>query len=151
MEIGEYNEADAAEIVTWPSSEAEARAWCGEPAPDAEAMARWHRDPDVRGYVLRSAADLIAYGEVWADDNEVELGRLIVRPELRGRGVGRQLIEKLMRVAPPLQAFVRVVPENAPAIRCYEAAGFERVAADQEAAYNQAQPRAYVWMRRRAP
>ncbi len=46
-------------------------------------------------------------------------------------------------------AFLRVRPENTPALRCYAAAGFERVPAQEEAAFNRGQPHDYVWLRRR--
>ncbi len=37
---------------------------------------------------------LVGYGELWldAEENEVKLARLIVAPELRGRGLGQRLV-----------------------------------------------------------
>jgi RimJ/RimL family protein N-acetyltransferase len=40
-----------------------------------------------------------------------------------------------------------VVPANAAARRAYEAAGFARATAEEEAAFNAGQRRSYVWMR----
>jgi hypothetical protein len=42
--------------------------------------------------------------------------------------------------------FLRVRPDNAPALRCYAAAGFARVPAADEAAFNQGQPGPYAWL-----
>jgi RimJ/RimL family protein N-acetyltransferase len=43
--------------------------------------------------------------------------------------------------------WLRVEPDNEPALRCYAAAGFVRASPDEEAAFNIAQPADYVWMR----
>jgi ribosomal protein S18 acetylase RimI-like enzyme len=119
----------------------------------AELLAGWHADPDVRPFLLTvESGDLIGYGEVWVDaeENEAELARLVIDPPFRGKGHGRQLTRLLTAEARRLgfsDVWLRVVPENAPAIACYHAAGFIRATADEEAAFNVGQPRAYVWMR----
>jgi RimJ/RimL family protein N-acetyltransferase len=41
---------------------------------------------------------------------------------------------------------MRVHPDNAAALRCYAAAGFEPADTDQAAGWNRFQPVAYVWL-----
>ena len=94
----------------------------------------------------------IGYGEIWEDReaDEAELARLIVEPSARGRGEGRRLTRALADEARRrrfAEVWLRAVPDNVPAIRAYEAAGFVRAAPDEEAGFNAAQPRAYAWLR----
>jgi ribosomal protein S18 acetylase RimI-like enzyme len=93
---------------------------------------------------------LVAYGELWVDDDEaeVELARLIVDPAERGQGLGRRLaagLAGLARSSYP-RVFLRVHPDNLAARRCYAAAGFQPVEPDQAAAWNASQPVDYVWL-----
>ena len=95
---------------------------------------------------------LVGYGEIWEDreENEAELARLVVAPDLRGRGHGRALTRALADEAHRRgfdDVWLRVVPENAAAIRAYEAAGFSRATPEEEARFNVGQRRVYVWMR----
>ena len=148
--------SDAQDIAGWATSADEARWWGGHTVPwpvDPSIFRAWHEDPDVRPYVLREDGDLLAYGEVWVDDDEqeVELGRIIVRPERRGRGVGRLVVGLLLDQAKKTgyrSAFVRVAAENAAGRACYQAAGFVPVPADERREFNQGQPIDYVWLRR---
>jgi ribosomal protein S18 acetylase RimI-like enzyme len=43
--------------------------------------------------------------------------------------------------------FLRVRPDNAPALRCYTAAGFKPVPAEQANEWNQSQPVPYTWLK----
>jgi [ribosomal protein S18]-alanine N-acetyltransferase len=108
----------------------------------------------VEAYTLVEGDELIGYGELWLDDEEmeVELARLIVAPAHRRLGAGRQLVAALTGLAHQRQplAVVRVHPGNTAARRCYAAAGFERVTSAEEAEWNVHQPVAYVWMVSRA-
>jgi L-amino acid N-acyltransferase YncA len=59
------------------------------------------------------------------------------------------LIERLTAVARKAaygDVFVRVFPDNIPAIRCYKAVGFARVSPEQEQAWNHGQRFDFVWM-----
>jgi ribosomal protein S18 acetylase RimI-like enzyme len=103
-------------------------------------------------FAFVEGSELVGYGELWEDRDldEAELARLIVAPALRGRGHGRALTRALADEAHRrgfADVWLRVVPENDAARRGYEAAGFARAAADQEAELNVGQPRTYVWMR----
>lgn len=101
---------------------------------------------------MTSAGAAVGYGEVWEDDeeNEAEIARLIVDPAVRGRGIGRALVSELLAAARGRgwdDVWLRVVPENEPALRAYAAAGFTPASAEEQAAFNVGQPVAYVWLR----
>ncbi len=146
----------AAEIATWPRSAAEARAWAGSETPfpmGADQFRVWHGDPDIFPFVGRHDGALVAYGELWVDraELEVELARIIVPFARRGLGLGRAFVGALVEQAATFglpDLFMRVVPDNRAAIRCYESAGFVRVSADDQAAFNRGSPTDYVWLKR---
>lgn len=149
-----FDPADAAVVAAWAESAEEAWSWCSStsaPVP-AETVAGWGRAEGVLPHVLREGERLVAYGELWVDDEEreVELARLIVEPERRGRGVGRRLVSLLAARAGRIHARVvlRVHAENEIAMRCYAAAGFRRATPVEEERWNRNQPLPYVWMRR---
>ena len=110
----------------------------------------WAREDGVQPFGLYRDGRLVAYGELWIDDDEaeVELARLIVDPAERGRGLGRRLATGLSGLARSRypRVFLRVHPDNAAARRCYAAAGFEPVAPEQAAAWNAGQPVDYIWL-----
>jgi ribosomal protein S18 acetylase RimI-like enzyme len=151
----------AARVASWAATPAEVRAWCARdeaPVP-AAVVAAWAAAADVEAFLLLDAGadggeEPVAYGELWVDEaeGEVELARLIVDPAHRGRGVGRALARALAararddHPALPLVA-LRVLPDNAAALRAYAAAGFVRVDPPTEAAWNAGQPVAWAWMR----
>ena len=151
----EFGDAHATEISRWATSVEEVRRWSGSGARfpvDVSVFRRWHADPDVNPYVLCDGAALIGYGEVWIDEteHEVELGRIIVRPASRSRGVGKRFVTLLLERAALSgfpDAFVRVVPDNHVAIACYQCAGFSLVPESVREQYNRGQPVEYVWMR----
>jgi len=115
----------------------------------AEIVAGWGAAADVQAFTLVDAGALVGYGELWLDEDEVELARLIVAPARRGQGVGRRLVEALTDVARQHAdlIFLRVHPDNATATRVYRAAGFEPVDAATAAEWNQHQPVTYTWLR----
>jgi ribosomal protein S18 acetylase RimI-like enzyme len=123
----DFSDPHEQEIVRWAPCIGEVRRWAGSAVcwpVDVSVFRHWHADPDVKPYVLCEGDVPIGYGEVWID--EVELGRIIVKPVDRGRGVGRRLVRLLLEQASLSGlpgAFVRVVPENRAAIACYRAAG----------------------------
>jgi GNAT superfamily N-acetyltransferase len=107
--------------------------------------------PEVEAYGLVQDGALVAYGELWVDDEEpeVELPRLVVAPSRRGTGVGRRLVAGLVERARGHhpEVFMRVHPDNAVALRSYAGAGFRPVPADRAAEWNRGQPTEYVWIR----
>jgi ribosomal protein S18 acetylase RimI-like enzyme len=145
---------DAASVVSgWATTPEEVLMWCGHPvAPvPAEQINAWADEDWVHAFGLYRDERLVAYGEMWIDDDEagVELARLIVDPADRGQGLGRRLASDLAdraRFWYPL-VFLRVHPDNIAAQRCYAATGFEPVDAHQATAWNEHQPVSYVWLR----
>ena len=154
-----FRQRHAAEVAGWAATPEEARWWGGHATQwpvDASALSAWHADPDVRPYVLVDAGTPAGYGEVWVDEEEqeVELGRIIVAPERRGQGLGRLLVSLLLEQAAQTgypAAFVRVAPDNAAALACYAGAGFAPVTPDERRRFNEGQPVAYAWLRRELP
>jgi [ribosomal protein S18]-alanine N-acetyltransferase len=140
-------------IAAWPATARETREWAGAHAPwppSAGTLLRWHEDDDVHPYLLFDQDEVVAYGELWTDEDEVELARLIARPDRRGQGIGRLLVGLLCGRARGLGfpvAFVRVVPGNTPALACYLAAGFAAVTPEERDAFNEGQPAGYIWLR----
>lgn len=80
--------------------------------------------------------ELLGHAALWTAGPEAELGDLAVRPEARGRGVGRTLLRAALDEAERRGArtiFLEVRESNAPARGLYEAAGFAVV--DRRAGY----------------
>ncbi|MEV7584500.1 GNAT family N-acetyltransferase [Streptomyces erythrochromogenes] len=153
MDLLPFAAVHAATVAGWPASAGEVALWCGrqEFPVSARTVADWQRDPDVRAHVLVEDGRAVAYGELWfdAEEDEVELARIIVAPDTRGTGRGRELVRALLAraVAAGYQdVFMRVHPDNDRALRCYRGAGFAPVAPGLAASWNEAQPVAYVWL-----
>ena len=145
--------ADSAGVVSgWARTDEEVLMWCGRstaPVP-AEQINAWADEDGVEPFGLYRDQQLVAYGELWVDDDEAEteLARLIVDPSERGQGLGRHLARGLADLARSRhpRVFLRVHPGNIVARRCYAAAGFEPVEARQAAAWNVGQPIEYIWL-----
>ncbi|MEV7173571.1 GNAT family N-acetyltransferase [Streptomyces sp. NPDC093224] len=146
--------AHAATVAGWATSATELALWCGArefPLPP-RAVIDWHGDGDVRPHLLFEGGEPVGYGELWldADEDEVELARIIVAPELRGRSIGRTLVAGLLARALETghaDVFLRVHPDNGAALRCYLGAGFVPVEAQLADVWNASQPVAYTWLR----
>lgn len=149
-ELVAFDPVHAATVASWPASAVECVWWCGRMdfplAPGV--VAAWSDEPGVRAHLLVRDGVLVGYGELWCDDEEAELARLIVAPAVRGQGMGRRLVDELVRVGRetgvPL-ILLRVHPDNRRAIRLYLGLGFRRQAAATEADWNVGQPQPYRW------
>ncbi len=142
--------------------------------PEAETVAHWAASPeDVRhvtgaddgslpadqvlawtleanyAFTLRRDGDLVAYGEIVEDEVEgdAEIQHLLVAPDMRGRGIGKALLSRLVAFVaasrPYPEVWVRVGRDNEPARCCAEAVGFK----DDEAMSG---PR-YRWLKKALP
>jgi RimJ/RimL family protein N-acetyltransferase len=148
-----FDRSDAATVLSWARSPEEREAWASiTDDVDETIFERWHAENGVHPFGFLRGDRLTGYGEIWedADEHEAELARLIVDPEMRGRGLGRRMVELLSQRARERgldDVYVRVVPTNAAATNAYSAAGFVRTTPEEESRFNQGQPREYVWMR----
>ncbi len=85
------------------------------------------------GYLCRVAeldGQVVAYGIVAMGAGEAHILNLCVRDDLRGRGVGRQMLKLLLervREAGVGDAFLEVRPTNTLAISLYQSVGFVQV------------------------
>lgn len=155
-----YADDCADEIARWPATAAEARSWAGDRVPFPITPIHihdWHEDPDVHPFVAHGkSGTLVAYGELWVDreEGEIELARIIVHPRHRGVGIGRAFVTALVELAAPFgieTMYVRVVPENVHAQRCYASAGFIAVPPDERQRFNREQSIDYVWLKHVSP
>jgi ribosomal protein S18 acetylase RimI-like enzyme len=148
MDLVEFDMAHAATVAGWPTSDTESFRWCGRPATPG-LVASWSDDPDVRAYLLVDNGEPVAYGELWLDEVETELARLIVAPAHRRRGAGRRLVTALTERARRRDAdliCLRVHPDNETALRLYERTGFRPVDEATAAEWNADQPLEYRWL-----
>ena len=77
-------------------------------------------------YVVRVAGRLVGSVRGRLDGEEWDIGRLMVAPDLQGRGLGRILLEHIQEVAPPGAASYRLFTGHLSHdnIRMYKRAGF---------------------------
>ncbi|MEV7951751.1 GNAT family N-acetyltransferase [Streptomyces rubiginosohelvolus] len=157
MSLTPFSAADAAAVAGWPTTSEEVSMWCGrkEFPFEAEIVSSWSKDDDVHAYLLAVNGELVGYGEVWldAEEEEVELARIIVAPDARGKGLGRSIVQGLLAHAQESgysDIFMRVYPNNEKALRCYLGAGFAPVTPDVAENWNASQPVSYIWLQHHA-
>ncbi|WP_218835994.1 GNAT family N-acetyltransferase [Streptomyces sp. Ag82_O1-15] len=157
MDLLPFAAAHAVTVAGWPTSSREVVMWCGRQEFPVlrQTITDWQRDDDVHAHILVEDERVVGYGELWfdAEEDEVELARIIVAPDIRGKGLGRVLVRGLLAQALGAgysDVFMRVHPDNETALRCYRGAGFVSVDAGLAESWNVAQPVNYVWLQRDA-
>jgi tRNA (guanine37-N1)-methyltransferase len=121
---------DAAELLTLQRA-----CWTQEAiANDTLAIAALHETlADVEAwigswdtYVVRSAGRLVGAARGRLDGDQWDIGRIMVAPDLQGRGLGRALLEHIQEVAAPQASSYRLFTGAGSArnIRLYKKAGF---------------------------
>lgn len=93
---------------------------------------------DTRSHALPSFAlvapdeRLLGFGQYYLRAGRCHLGRLVVSPEDRGKGLGRRLISGLVELGVQQlqvgECSLFVAPDNLPAIRLYQDLGFVQIA-----------------------
>lgn len=116
-------------IATWLQNESDCLFATGKNNYSSDMYQSWYEAHDQFGYFLMEDNQVLAYGEIWVDDEEkdLELAHLIVHPSYRNEGIGKQLVQMLQkecRVYPYPWIFLRIDPENIRAQSCYKGAGF---------------------------
>jgi [ribosomal protein S18]-alanine N-acetyltransferase len=118
-------------VASWIRTGDECRLWAGPVVsfpiePGALALEIGFAEAD--DLALADEAGTAGFGQlVWRPGSRAHLARLIVRPDARGRRLGRELVRALVERATARGArlaTLNVYAENEAARRLYEAAGF---------------------------
>ena len=85
------------------------------------------RNPHAWCVVLESRDSVVAYAATWILVDEVHVNEIAVRPDLRGRGIGRRFLARILEEARKKgckRACLEVRPSNRSARKMYENLGF---------------------------
>ena len=154
MELRPFESEYSAVVAGWAASAQEVSLLSGRdefPFP-ADLLTSWRKvADDIKAYLFFDGETPVGYGELWLDDeeDEVELARIIVAPDLRGKGIGVDFVRALLQPALTsgyADVFLRVRPDNEPAIRTYLRVGFQPVDEALAAEWNAPQPIDYTWL-----
>ena len=122
---------DLGVVASWVSTADECRMWAGPLVSYPIDQGRLAAETEFAAAVdlaLAAAGGVVAFGQLLRrPPHRVHLARVIVRPDARGRGIGRALVRALLARAladGAKLATLYVYVENAAAVRLYEAAGF---------------------------
>src|SRR5262245_20669819 len=151
--LGDFQEEHAETILEWVRSADDALGWAEAPflrvGPDV--LEGWHAERGIVACVAWLGGQLCAYGQVWEDPVErgAEIGRGVVAPALRGRGIGRSFA-RLLAIEATRRGFglvlARTIRRNRAGFACFRAAGFVRMDRADEVAMNADQSEDYVWL-----
>ncbi len=104
---------------------------CSFPTPWSEAAFRHEmfENPDASLFVVTGSETprIVGYGCIWVVAQELRINNLAIHPVWRGRGIGTRLLRFLLDHAAGQgcrEAKLEVRPNNEPALRMYERAGF---------------------------
>lgn len=125
-------DADFDILMSWFPTATDIERWGGPEFEFPFTGASFRRDchwPDMASYSQRdSSGDLLAFGQFYNRDGHINLARIGVRPDVRGHGIGRQFVSRLMAAGYEelqLPAFsLYVYRDNQAALRCYRSLGF---------------------------
>ena len=116
---------------TWIQSQAECEIWSGGRVNfpiEHEQMLEAIQWKESLNWSLLKSNELVGIGQlVKKFDQRLHLARILIRPENRGSGFGRMLVEKLVEAGfsfEPRCLSLNVHPENHQAIALYTSIGF---------------------------
>jgi ElaA protein len=89
------------------------------PYPDLDGR---DDEPGTRHVLLRDGLDLIGYARVLDDGKVWRIGRVVLAPEARGRGLADQLMRTALQVCPDRDV---VMDAQSPLAKWYGTFGFE--------------------------
>lgn len=129
--LQEATESDFDEVMTWFPHKEAVDTWGGPrfryPFTRESFLEDCHW-PGMLSYVLAAGSTVLAFGQLYERLGRINLARLVVGPEHRGKGLGRRLVEDLMAESRrhfDLDEFsLYVLRDNEPALNCYLACGF---------------------------
>ena len=121
-------------LKTWLPDKDSSYFWCGPglrfPFTHASFLEDIHWEKMPSYSLLNNTGELVGFGQCYEKNGRCHLARLIISPDLRGKGHGQWFIANLMSIgAKELDTdefSLFVVNYNQSALRCYEALGFKR-------------------------
>ena len=130
----EATKAHVPEIMTWFPTEHSCRVWGGPQFRFPFTVETFLADSKLMSLasyaLIRESAELCGFGQFYLRVGRCHLGRLAVAPAHRGRGLGTQLIEMLLREGKKTlgvtESSLFVHLSNTAAIALYERLGFTR-------------------------
>ncbi|MCF6476302.1 GNAT family N-acetyltransferase [Nonomuraea sp. MG754425] len=138
IELRAFEPADAEELIAWVTGPEALVTWSGNSGFTwplrAEQLAAFHASDPSRRALMAVAAGGAPVGHFMLrtepPGRSVRLGMVLVSPEVRGRGVGRAMLEAALGAAfaePAVQEVnLGVYTRNEGAARLYERLGFRR-------------------------
>jgi ribosomal protein S18 acetylase RimI-like enzyme len=127
----EAKQADLKEIIGWVKTAAEARQWGGPRVRfpmSVDTLAEDIEFDQSHSFVIRQKGNFAAFGQiVTTSPGPAHLARIIVNPPYRGMGIGRMLLEGLVRYCDDAgygKITLNVYTDNEAAVRLYRACGF---------------------------
>ncbi len=120
------------EIVSWVKNPEEQAIWSATsfPFPVEPAHLQTLLDkPNCRAFVLEYEGQTVACGDIMLNEDGISrLCRLMVKPEARGKHLGRKLVEELLAFSlthfPERKVRLNVMKDNARAVALYNRMGF---------------------------
>lgn len=128
-------------VLTWIETPEQLKLWGGSALSFPPEMERTWREIEARNdnsFVLVDAdGQLVGFGQTLSRAaNVIHLGRIVVSPRSRGKGLGRLLCEQLIQLANersrPDQITLNVYRSNDVALSLYTAIGFEVIGENRE-------------------
>lgn len=125
-------------VANWPESAEATRRWAGPGVPFPLLPERFAQVLEIGsrpGWALPDEqGTCVGFGQYWMTDaRTAHLGRIIVSPLARGRGLGRLLMQALsaqaLGQADVQQLTLRVYRDNTAAVALYRDLGFQQVEA----------------------
>lgn len=148
LKLREFQPPDAEKIVAWTGCEREFRMWCADryehfPITAEDMISMYEEQVKAGTFFPITAVDendnvaghlILRYTDEVHE--EVRFGFVIVDSSMRGRGVGREMLELAKRYASGVLGAKRITlgvfENNSPALKSYKAAGFKEVGGSKE-------------------
>ena len=135
-------DSDIDEIMSWFPDAASVDIWGGPGFRFPFSTESFRKDLRVdlmAGWALRAPDGVLAaFGQSYERDGRGHLARLVVNPDMRGRGAGKRLIQLMIAALEASRGYdeysLFVYRHNEPAYRCYRSLGFGVVDYPEDAA-----------------
>ena len=128
-------------VLTWITTQDELRLWGGSALTfPVQGVLTWQEigaDDQNTFALLDFEGNVVGFGQaLLRASNTVHLGRIIISPAMRGRGLGRKLCEQLIQAGikryNPIGFTLNVYRCNTTAVNLYRSLGFSVLSEDHE-------------------